>query len=237
MAAPSTALSRGEPSAPQLAFLQPFQQYGGAYSFGGFTESPHPSTIPTSWEESSFPGLVPPSGTGNFESVVGIKPGGLGVVIGYMVDDLLTPCLQNSFLLIHTFILGSSVRCNPLPTFHLNQGVRTIHFYTKQLQTINRAWIPSSLIPLRHQNWIHPWMSLMSLILQSHQGFSTQLILFLIFLNHSLLLALGLLNYGARLGHLFHLCFLATKMSASELICYFSSYPVAIWVPVFNTTR
>ena len=48
---------------------------------------------------------------------------------------------------------------------------------------MNRAWFPSLLIPLRHQNCTHPLMSLMSLLLQSHQGFFTCLGLFLIFLN------------------------------------------------------
>ena len=39
-------------------------------------------------------------------------------------------------------------------------------------------------------------------------GFSTQLVLFLILLNCSLLLASGLINYGARLGPFLHLCLL-----------------------------
>ena len=49
-------------------------------------------------------------------------------------------------------------------------------------------------------------MSLMSLLLQSLLGFSTLLVLFLIYLNHSFLLASGFINYGARLGHFFFLC-------------------------------
>ena len=36
---------------------------------------------------SSFPGLVPSSDTVDSESVMGIKPGGSGVVIGYKVDE------------------------------------------------------------------------------------------------------------------------------------------------------
>ena len=67
-------------------------------------------------------------------------------------------------------------------------------------------------------------MSLMSSLLQSLQGFSAQLVLVLMLLNHSLLLASGLVNYGARLGHFFHLS-LATRMSGSKLICYFPSHP------------
>ena len=66
----------------------------------------------------------------------------------------------------------------------------------------------------------------MPLNLQSLLGFSNQLVLFLKLLNCSLLLALGLINYGARLGPFLHLS-LANKMSASKLIFYFSSHPAA----------
>ena len=89
------------------------------------------------------------------------------------------------------------------------------------------AWIPSSLIPLRHQIWTHPWMSLMPLHLQSLLSVTAQLVLFLTLLNHSLLLALSLINWGAWLGALLAPVTLATKMSASGLICYFSGHPAA----------
>ena len=116
--------------------------------------------------------------------------------------------------------------------------MRIIPFWTRLLLTLKRAWIPSSPIPLRHQNWTHPWMSLMPLHLQSLLGFSTWLVPFLIILNCSLLLALHLINCGARLGPS---CpwFLTTKM-ASKLICYFSSHPTAFgfWssTPLDNIT-
>ena len=58
MTAPSTALSRGEPSATQSAVLQPFQLYGGAYNFGGLAER-YPIPLPSlHGGGSSFPGLV-----------------------------------------------------------------------------------------------------------------------------------------------------------------------------------
>ena len=66
----------------------------------------------------------------------------------------------------------------------------------------------------------------MSLHVQSLLGFSTQLVPFLIILSQSLLLAFKLVNCGARLGLFLPLC-LATKMSASKLIHYFSSHPAA----------
>ena len=36
-----TAVSRGEHTATQTALLQPFNQYGGAYIYGGLAESPN----------------------------------------------------------------------------------------------------------------------------------------------------------------------------------------------------
>ena len=68
----------------------------------------------------------------------------------------------------------------------------------------------------------------MSLHPQSLLGFSTQLVPFLIILSCSLLLAFELVNCGARLGPiLLASVSLATKMSASKLIHYFSIHPAA----------
>ena len=84
VAAPSTALSRGELQATQSAVPLPSQLYGGAYSFGGLAEGhliPPPSLH--HGEGSSFLGLVPSNDTVDSESLVGINPGDSGVVIGY----------------------------------------------------------------------------------------------------------------------------------------------------------
>ena len=48
--------------------------------------------------------------------------------LGIRLMSVLTHDLQSSLLLVHTFILGSLVRCHHLLTFDLNQGVRIIHF-------------------------------------------------------------------------------------------------------------
>ena len=83
--APSTAVSRREPSATQSAILQPFQLYGGAYSFGGLVESqPNTSTFPAWWGGSYFQGLIPSDDTVISESAEGIKP---VVVIRNQVDE------------------------------------------------------------------------------------------------------------------------------------------------------
>ena len=113
VAAPSATLSRGEPSATQLAFPQPSYLYGGAYSLGGSAES-HPIPPPSlhDGEGSSFPGLVPSDDTVNSESVMGIKPGYCSVVIGYQVDEFTHTCSAEQFVACTHIILGSLVRCH-----------------------------------------------------------------------------------------------------------------------------
>ena len=76
VAVPSTALSRGQPSATQSAVPQPSHLYGRAYILGVLTES-HLIPLPSQHdgEGSSFPGLVPSDDMVNSESVMGVKPG------------------------------------------------------------------------------------------------------------------------------------------------------------------
>ena len=105
--------------------------------------------------------------------------------------------------------------------------MRIMPFWIRLLLTSNKDWTPSSLIHLRHWIWTLPCRSLMLLHLQSLQGFFTQLVPFPITLSCSLLLAFVLINCGARLGPFLPPVSLATKMSASELLCYFSSHPAA----------
>ena len=143
---------------------------------------------------SFFPGLAPPNG---------------------IVDCLCGWCLtwwfwcddwESGWWVYHTWSKEHGLMCHQFTTFHLNQGVRIIPFLTKQLQTLNKAWILSSPIQWRYQNWTHHLMSLMSLLLQSLLGFFVHSVLFLILLNFSLLLASALINYGVRLRHFLPLC-------------------------------
>ena len=111
MVAPFTALSRGAScysvsSPPAISAI-----WWGIHFWGLRRESPDSSTLPA-WLGGVFPHLVPSNDKVNSESVVGIKPGDSGVVIGYCVMSLLTPGLQSGLWLIPTFILGSQVRCH-----------------------------------------------------------------------------------------------------------------------------
>ena len=85
VAAPTATLGRVEPSATHSAVPQPI---GGVYSLGGSIES-HliPPPLLHAGEGSSFPGLVPSDDVVNPDSVMAIKPGDSGVVIGYQVDE------------------------------------------------------------------------------------------------------------------------------------------------------
>ena len=59
----------------------------GHTAFGAWQSHPIPHSSLHDQEGSSFPGLVPSDDTVDTESVVGIKPGDSGVVIGYQVDE------------------------------------------------------------------------------------------------------------------------------------------------------
>ena len=140
------------------------------------------------------------------ESVMGIKPGDSSVVIGYQVDEF-THTRSAEWFVAHSHIYsGFTGKVSSLTHFPWNHHVRIMPFWIRLLLTLNKAWTPSPLIHLRHQNWTLPWMSLMSLHLQPLLGFSTQLVPFLIILSCSLLLAFELVNCSARLGLFLPLC-------------------------------
>ena len=85
VAAPSATLARVEPSATHSTVPQPI---GRVYSLGGSIEShPIPLSSLSGGEGSSFQGLVPSDDAVDSDSVMGIKPGDSGVVIGYQVDE------------------------------------------------------------------------------------------------------------------------------------------------------
>ena len=119
----------GEPHATQSAVPWPSQLYDGAYSFGGLAES-HPIHLPSLHfrEGSSIPGLVPSNDTVDSESVVGIKPGDSGVVIGYQVNEFTCTWSAEQFV-VHSHIYpGFTGKMLSLTHFSLEQGVRIIPF-------------------------------------------------------------------------------------------------------------
>ena len=126
----------------------------------GAQQSPHPSTFLTCGKGSLFLGFVPPCAMVNSKSVVSIKPGHSGVVIGYQVDKFTHTWLQECFVAQSHIYCGFTSKESTPMHFPLNQGVKD--FWTKQLKTLSMVLIPSSLTPLKHQNWMHPLMNLIS---------------------------------------------------------------------------
>ena len=68
----------------------------------GLIRSPYCSAYPTWLGGSSFPGLVSPSDTVSSESVVAIKPGDSGVVIGYHIEEFTHTWSAEHLLLNYT---------------------------------------------------------------------------------------------------------------------------------------
>ena len=58
-----------------------------AYSFACPRESHDHSAFPTWWRGFFLPGLVPPNDMVDSESIVSMKPGDSGAVIGYQVNE------------------------------------------------------------------------------------------------------------------------------------------------------
>ena len=103
-----------------------------------------------------------------------IKPGDSGMVIGYQVDEF-TCTWSAEQIIAHSHIhAGFTSKVSSLIHFPLEPGDKDYSFLDQAVADFKWAWIPSSLILLRHQNWTHSWMSLMPLHLQSLLGFSTQ---------------------------------------------------------------
>ena len=137
-------------------------------------ESPDPMPSLHGWKGSSFPHLVPPDDAVNSESVVGIKPGDSGVVIGYQVDEFICTWSTEQFVAHSHIYPGFMVKVSSLTHFALEQGFGDYSFLDQAVTDFEQGLdsILTSLIVSRHWNWIQTWMSLMLLLLQSFQGYS-----------------------------------------------------------------
>ena len=102
--------------------------------------------------EGSFSGLVPSGDTGDSESAMGIKPGDSGVVIGYQVDEFFHTWSAEQFV-VHSYIYpGFTGKMSSLSLFPLELCCEDYSFLYQPVADSEKAWIPSSPIPLRHQN-------------------------------------------------------------------------------------
>ena len=105
------------------------QPISGAYSLGGSVES-HLIPLPSlcNGEGSYFPGLVPSDDVANSDSVMGIKPGDSGVVIGYQVDEFTRTWSAEQFV-AHSYIYpGFTGKVSSLTHFPLEPGCEDYAF-------------------------------------------------------------------------------------------------------------
>ena len=131
-------------------------------------------------EGSSFPGLVPSNDVVDSESVMGIKPGNSGVVIGYQIGEFARTWSAEWFVAHSHIYLGFNGMVSSLTHFPWNWVVKIILFLDQAVADFENG-LDSILTDSL------PWMSLMPLHLHSLLGFFAWLVLFLIILNCSLL--------------------------------------------------
>ena len=168
-------------------------------------ESPNPSAFPTWWVGSSFPGLVPSDEMVDSESVMGINPGDFDVVIGYQVDEFTHTWSAEQFVAHSHIYPGFTGKVSSLTHFPLELGCEDCSFLDQAMADFEQGLDSILTYFLETPELDASLVSLMSFHLQILQGFFTSLVLFLIILNHSLLLASDLINCGARLGLFLHL--------------------------------
>ena len=113
-----TAFIRGQLHTTHFSCPQQFHQYNRAFSFMGSGET---YLIPLPFlhdrKGSSFPFSTSLSDTVYSESVMGIKPGDSGVMIGYWVDEFTHIWLAKHFIaqshIYHSYLLGTGESYGP----------------------------------------------------------------------------------------------------------------------------
>ena len=225
MAAPSATLGRVEPSATHSAVPQPI---GGVYGLGGSIES-HLIPLPSlhDGEGSSFPGLVPSDDAVNSDSVMGVKPGDSGVVIGYQVDEFTRTWSAEWFVACSHIYPGFTGKVSSLTHFPLEPGCEDYAFLDQAVadfkQGLDSILTDSLKTPELDTSLEEPdaiTSSVSSGFLHSVSTLSD---------NSKLQLAPTIWTHKlwCQARALLAPVSLATKMSASKLIHYFSSHPAA----------
>ena len=225
MAAPSATLGRVEPSATHSTVPQPI---GGVYGLGGSMES-HPIPPPSlcDGEGSSFPGLVPSDDAVDSVSVMGIKPGDSSVVIGYQVDEFTHTWSAEWFVTCSHIYPGFTGNVSSLTHFPLEPGCEHYAFLDQAVadfkQGLDSILTDSLETPELDTSLEEPdaiTSSVSSGFLPSVSTLSD---------NSKLQLTptIRTCKLWCQARALLAPVSLATKMSASKLIHYFSSHPAA----------
>ena len=226
--APSTALSR-----ESLLLFNQLSSRHSKYMVGHtalrawerVTQSPLPSLH--GGERSSVPGLVPSDDMVNSESVVGVKPGDSGVVIGYQVDDFTHNWSAEQFVTHSHIYPGFTGKVSSLTHLPLELGCDDYSFLDQAVddfeQGLDSILTDSIKTPELDISLDEP-DAMPSLVSSGHlQLVST------ISVTSKPHLAPSIRSHKlwCQARALLAPVFLATKMSASKLICCFSSHPEA----------
>ena len=118
--------------------------------------------------------------------------------LGVRLMNLHTPGWQNTFAQFH-IPPSFTGKASTLSYFPLLPGCEDYSFWGQAVDNISQDLDFC-------QNWMDSLIRLIPFLLQSLQAFCAWLVWFLIILDHSLLLASNLINYGTRLDLYFCLC-------------------------------
>ena len=225
VAAPSATLDRMEPSATQSAVPQPL---GGVYTLGGSIES-HPVPLPSlcDGEGSSFPGLVPSDDAVNSDSVMGVKPGDSGVVIGYQVDEFTHTWSAEQFVAHSHIYSGFTGKVSSLMHFPLEPGCEDYAFLDQAVadfeQGLDSILTDSLKTPELDTSQEEPDAVTSSV----SSGFLCLVSTLSDNSKWQLASSIHTRKLWCQARALLAPVSLATKMSTSKLICYLSSHPAA----------
>ena len=194
----------------------------------GLAES-HPIPLPSlhGGEGSSFPGLVPSNDTVNSECAMGIKPGDSGVVIGYQVDEFTCTWSAQWFVALSHIYPGFTGKVSSLTHFPLEPGCEDCSFldqamadFEEGLHSIltNSLETPELYASLDEPDVVPSSVSSGFLCSVSTLSDNSKPQLAPSIRSHKLWCQARALLAPVPL---------ATKMSASKLMHYFSSHPAA----------
>ena len=225
VAAPSAPLGRVEHSATHSAVSQPI---GGVYGHGVSIES-HPIPLPSlhDGEGSSFPGLVPSDDAVDSASVISIKPGDSGVVIGYWVEEFTHTWSAEQFVACSHIYPGFTGKMSSLTHFPLEPECEDYAFLDQAVADFQQG-LDSILTDSLETPELDTSLDEPDAITSSVSSGFLHLVSTLSD-NSKLQLAPNICTHKlwCQAGALLAPVSLATKMSKSKLIHCFSSHPAA----------
>ena len=90
-------------------------------------------------EGSYFPGLVPPDDMVNSKSVMGIKPGDCGMVIGYQIDEFTHTWSAEQFVASSHIYPGFTGKVSSLTYFPLEPGCENYSFLDQAVADLEQG--------------------------------------------------------------------------------------------------